>query len=120
MRPRCGGRPNCCRVHPVDEVPLELEEASEFEAVVWDYRALGLTLRSHPMLLLRPQMDERRFATAADLADAENGDFVRYVGIVTLRQQPETAKGVIFVSLEDDWQGAGLRRDAIPLSDTPS
>ncbi|CAM4130652.1 error-prone DNA polymerase [Roseateles saccharophilus] len=87
---------------PVDEPELEIEPAGEGEEVIWDYSTLGLTLRSHPLALLRSRLDERRFATAEDLSMAENGDFVQYAGIVTLRQQPETAKGVIFVSLEDE------------------
>ena len=45
---------------------------------------------------------KRRLLTAADLQDVPNGRLVRYCGIVTLRQQPETAKGTIFVSLEDE------------------
>ncbi len=63
---------------------------------------MGLTLRSHPLKLLRPKLDERRFATAKDLVSTPNGRTVHYCGIVTLRQQPGTAKGVIFVSLEDE------------------
>jgi len=94
--------PKLLREAPVDEVPLELVEAPEGEEVLWDYRTTGLTLRSHPLLLLRPKLDERRFARAADLAEAENGDLVRYVGFVRRRQAPETAKGVIFVGLEDE------------------
>jgi error-prone DNA polymerase len=94
--------PKLLREAPVDEVPLQLVEAPEGEEVLWDFRTTGLTLRSHPLLLLRPKLDERRFARAADLAEAENGDLVRYVGFVRRRQAPETAKGVIFVGLEDE------------------
>jgi error-prone DNA polymerase len=90
------------RQAPVDEPVLDLIAAAEGEEVVWDYRTLGLTLRSHPLKLLRPKLDERRFATAEDLLRARDGRMVDYCGIVTLRQQPETAKGVVFVSLEDE------------------
>jgi error-prone DNA polymerase len=87
---------------PVDEPELELEEAAEGEEVLWDYRTLGLTLRTHPLALIRDELDQRRFVTAADLTGAEHGDYVQYVGLVTGRQAPPTAKGVMFVSLEDE------------------
>ncbi|NCT81636.1 MAG: error-prone DNA polymerase [Comamonadaceae bacterium] len=94
--------PELLRQAPVDEPVLDLQEAAEGEEVIWDYRTLGLTLRSHPLLLLRPKLDERRFATAEELMRTDDGEPVYYCGIVTLRQQPETAKGVVFVSLEDE------------------
>jgi error-prone DNA polymerase len=94
--------PELLRGAPVDEPELELEAASEAEEVLWDYRTTGLTLRAHPMELLRPELDKRRFSTAADLRHAEHGDYVHYVGLVTLRQSPPTAKGVLFMSLEDE------------------
>lgn len=86
----------------VEEDFLELPEALEGEEVVHDYDTVGLTLRSHPMLLLRPELVKRRLARAVELDDVPNGRFVRYAGIVTVRQQPETAKGVVFISLEDE------------------
>jgi error-prone DNA polymerase len=86
----------------VDEEFLELPEALEGEEVVHDYETVGLTLRSHPMLLLRPVLDRRKLARAVDLDRVPNGRFVRYAGIVTVRQQPETAKGTVFISLEDE------------------
>ena len=94
--------PKLLRQAPVDEPVLDLEPAAEGEEVVWDYRTLGLTLRSHPMQLLRPKLQERKFSTASELKELPDGRIVHYCGIVTLRQQPETAKGVIFVSLEDE------------------
>ena len=87
---------------PVEEDVLELPEAPEGEAIVWDYASLGLTLRRHPLALLRPLLHKRRLQTAEELKHAPNGRLVRHCGIVTLRQQPETAHGVVFVSLEDE------------------
>ena len=94
--------PQLLRDAPVDEEPLDLPAAPEGEEVVFDYAALGLTLRSHPMALLRSKLDERRLLTAAQLDTLPHGRLVRYGGIVTLRQQPETANGTVFVSLEDE------------------
>ena len=94
--------PKLLRDAPVDEQFLELDEAPEGEEVVQDYATTGLTLRTHPMALLRPHLVERRLRTAAELHDMPNGRLVRYCGIVTLRQQPDTANGTIFISLEDE------------------
>ncbi|HLL20073.1 MAG TPA: OB-fold nucleic acid binding domain-containing protein, partial [Rubrivivax sp.] len=94
--------PKLLREAPVDEAFLELSAALEGEEVVHDYETIGLTLRSHPLALLRPHLARRRLAAAADLEAARDGQFVRYAGIVTLRQQPETANGTIFISLEDE------------------
>jgi error-prone DNA polymerase len=85
-----------------DEATLDLPAAPEGEDILFDYATTGLTLRRHPLALLRPLLAKRRLARAVDLQDAPDGRFVRYAGIVTLRQQPATANGVIFVSLEDE------------------
>lgn len=88
---------------PVEEDVLELEEAPEGEEVLWDYSSIGLTLRSHPMKLLRPQLDKYKLRNSEQLRRTPNGRLVRTAGIVTLRQQPDTANGTIFVSLEDEF-----------------
>ena len=87
---------------PVGEDFLELPPAPEGEEIVFDYASTGLTLRRHPLALLRPLLSKRRLQSAQELHDLPDGSIVRCCGIVTLRQQPETAKGVIFVSLEDE------------------
>lgn len=94
--------PLLLRDAPVEEDILELPPALEGEEVLFDYAATGLTLRRHPLALLRPVLSKRRLMSAADLHDLPNGRLVRYCGLVTLRQQPDTANGVIFVSLEDE------------------
>ena len=94
--------PLLLREVPVHEDVLELPPAPEGDEVVFDYAALGLTLRSHPMKLLRPHLEGRRLMTSRDLEAAPTGRLVRYCGIVTLRQQPETANGTVFISLEDE------------------
>ena len=94
--------PKLLRDAPVEEDFLELPAALEGEEVVHDYATVGLTLRSHPLALLRPVLNRYRLARAADLERVRDGRWVRYAGIVTVRQQPETAKGTIFISLEDE------------------
>ncbi len=85
-----------------DEALLALPEAPEGEEVVWDYASTGLTLRSHPMRLLRPKMERWKVKTSQELRRLSNGQRVRTAGIVTLRQQPGTANGTVFMSLEDE------------------
>jgi error-prone DNA polymerase len=94
--------PPLLREAPVHEKFLELRPAEEGEEVVGDYAAVGLTLRSHPLALLRSRLTERRLRTAAELNQMPDGRLVRTCGLVTLRQQPETAHGTLFISLEDE------------------
>ncbi|MBP8101307.1 MAG: error-prone DNA polymerase [Burkholderiaceae bacterium] len=94
--------PQLLREAPVNEDYLELPEAQEGEEVVWDYASTGLTLRRHPLAILRPALARQGWRTAAELHDVPNGRFAKACGLVTVRQQPETAHGVMFVSLEDE------------------
>jgi error-prone DNA polymerase len=87
---------------PIDEEILQLPAAQEGEEVTFDYASIGLTLRSHPLLLLRSQLSKQKLLTAAQMRDYPTGRLVRACGIVTMRQQPGTAKGVVFVTLEDE------------------
>ena len=94
--------PPLLREAPVEEDWLELPAASEGEEVVFDYAALGLTLRSHPLLLLRTQLSKEKLLTAAQLRDLPSGRLVRAGGIVVMRQRSQTARGVMFLTLEDE------------------
>ncbi|WKB55828.1 error-prone DNA polymerase [Eleftheria terrae] len=87
---------------PFEEDVLELPAAAEGEEIVFDYASLGLSLRRHPLALLRPHLRERRLLTAEEMRGFPNGRLARACGIVTMRQQPSTSNGVIFVTLEDE------------------
>jgi error-prone DNA polymerase len=80
----------------------------EEEAVAEDYSVFGLSLRNHPMTFFRKEMKARRMATAADLKTLPNGKFVKIAGLVLFRQRPGTAKGTIFVTIEDETGAANL------------
>jgi error-prone DNA polymerase len=67
-----------------------------------DYRALGLTLNRHPLALLREQLAGFKVQTAAELRGCPHGRLARASGLVTHRQRPPTAKGTMFVTLEDE------------------
>ncbi|MBL8226001.1 MAG: error-prone DNA polymerase [Chromatiales bacterium] len=82
-------------------VPL-LRRPGEGEEVVADYGALGLTLGPHPLALLRAALGERGVWTAEALWACADGELVHAAGIVTTRQRPGSASGVVFVTLEDE------------------
>lgn len=94
--------PALLRAAPVHEAALQLPAAPEAEEVRFDYAALGLTLRTHPLSLLREQLSKLKLSTAAQLGRLPHGRLVRTCGLVTLRQSPGTAHGVTFVTLEDE------------------
>lgn len=72
------------------------------EHVVEDYRTLHLSLKSHPLALLRETLSERRVLPAERLAEIQNGSRARVAGLVLVRQRPGTASGVIFMTLQDE------------------
>ena len=79
-----------------------LRRPSEAEDVVEDYRSLGLTLRRHPMALLRPGFEARQCVVASRLGEQTSGNLIRVAGLVITKQRPGTASGVTFVTLEDE------------------
>ncbi|WP_018410213.1 error-prone DNA polymerase [Methyloversatilis thermotolerans] len=87
---------------PLDEVPLALQAPREGEDIVADYASLGFTLGRHPLALLRTQLRAQRFITAAELRRLPDRTLARAAGIVTCRQRPGTASGVMFVTVEDE------------------
>src|SRR5262249_3590035 len=72
------------------------------EEVIADYRALHLTLKSHPMALLRDDLARLNMVPSAALGTSRDGMRLAVAGIVLVRQRPGTAKGVIFATLEDE------------------
>ncbi|MFM0385742.1 error-prone DNA polymerase [Paraburkholderia dipogonis] len=84
-----------------DETP-DLGAPSEASNIVADYRSVGLTLGRHPLELLRSQLLANRLMPASTLRGYRDGRLARGCGLVTVRQRPGTAKGVMFVTLEDE------------------
>jgi len=84
------------------EPPPALPAPTEGQDIVADYRTLGLTLRRHPLALLRGRLQGKRLVTAAEIARTPHGRLARTAGIVIGRQRPDTASGVVFVTLEDE------------------
>jgi len=89
-------------VAEVVEPQVALLPLSAGREVVEDYRATQLSLRAHPLVFLRDRLAARRIARCADLMDMKDGARVEVAGLILVRQRPGSAKGVVFVTLEDE------------------
>ncbi|MBM3570670.1 MAG: DNA polymerase III subunit alpha [Alphaproteobacteria bacterium] len=78
------------------------------QEVIEDYASLRLSLKAHPMALLRRQMADEGWKPCAAAAESRHGQPIRLAGIVLVRQRPGTAKGIVFVTLEDETGVANL------------
>jgi len=86
----------------IAEAALQLPAPSEAEELVADYHHLGLTLGRHPLALLRQRLRALRFMPAEILHHYSDGQLARGCGMVTVRQRPDTASGVVFITMEDE------------------
>ncbi len=84
------------------EQRIALPPPSAFEDTRADYASIGLTLGAHPVGLIRRQLQQRRYTRAVELAQWPDKRSARYAGLVILRQRPQTASGVTFLTLEDE------------------
>ena len=86
-----------------DETPVELPATTLGEHVVHDYASISLSLKAHPIAFFRDELASRDVISSAEHWDEHfKGRYVRVAGLVLVRQQPGTAKGVIFITLEDE------------------
>jgi error-prone DNA polymerase len=98
------GQPSESKYEPQLSLPLLTDAAH----VVEDYAATGLSLKAHPVSFVRQQLDSLRVTSAGSLSKMKNGDAVKVAGLITVRQRPGTAKGVLFVTIEDESGFANL------------
>jgi error-prone DNA polymerase len=84
------------------EPAVTLPEMPQGEHVIRDYRTLSLSLKAHPVSFLRQQLDAERVTRAIGLETFANGRRIAVAGLVLVRQRPGTAKGVIFMTIEDE------------------
>jgi error-prone DNA polymerase len=97
------------RPRPRDLEPkVTLPKLTLGEQIVDDYSTISMSLRAHPLQLLRPTLSERRMANSQKLRETRSGDFLQLAGLVLVRQRPGTASGVVFVTLEDEFGIANL------------
>ncbi|MFN7191065.1 MAG: OB-fold nucleic acid binding domain-containing protein, partial [Rhodospirillales bacterium] len=93
---------------PPDDAPIVLPEMALGEQVAEDYAHLRLSLKAHPIALLRGDLAAARLQTCEQLTRSKNGARTTLAGLVLLRQRPGTAKGTLFVTLEDETGIANL------------
>ena len=93
---------------PTKEADYGLPSMLIGEHVVEDYRTIGLSLKTHPAALLRPDLEARGVTPSDRLPDIPNGKRVRVAGLVLVRQRPGTASGVIFMTLQDEGHVANV------------
>ncbi|MGN6181406.1 MAG: error-prone DNA polymerase, partial [Mucilaginibacter sp.] len=90
------------------EMEVRLPPMTRGEHVVQDYISTGLSLKDHPVGLVRPMLSHMRNIRVCEMANLKDGDDVRLAGLITVRQRPGTAKGVLFMTLEDETGSANL------------
>lgn len=95
-------------VPEIDEPAVALRPMTAGGEVVEDYRHIGLSLRSHPLSFLREDLRRRRIVSCAEAMEARDGCWLDAAGIVLVRQRPGSAKGVMFITLEDETGIANL------------
>ena len=93
---------------PDPEPTVTLPDLTLGEQVVDDYGSFSMSLRSHPLALLRPTFSARGISRTSVLKDSKNGDVFTLAGLVLVRQRPGTASGVVFVTIEDEHGIANL------------
>lgn len=86
----------------IAEQSVTLNPLTAGREVVEDYRATQLSLRAHPVAFLRERLAERHITRCGDLMHLKDGDIVEVAGLILVRQRPGSAKGVVFVTLEDE------------------
>jgi error-prone DNA polymerase len=103
-----------------------LKPMTESERIVADYAGMGLTVGRHPMALRREELATRGVMRACDLRSARHGRRVRVAGMVITRQRPGTAKGFVFLTLEDETGVANIivrpdlfARDRLVITEEP-
>ncbi|MBL8704562.1 MAG: error-prone DNA polymerase, partial [Rhodospirillales bacterium] len=93
---------------PTREADFALPAMPLGEQVVEDYRTLRLSLKTHPLALLRGELDRRKVIPSERLESVKDGARVRVAGLVLVRQRPGTASGVIFMTLQDETHVANV------------
>ncbi|MBB4215228.1 error-prone DNA polymerase [Rhizobium sp. BK212] len=97
------------RVIPEQQEPeVNLRQMTEGHNVVQDYSHVGLTLREHPITFLRRDLQQRNIVTCSEAMNAPDGRWLMTAGLVLVRQMPGSAKGVMFITIEDETGPANL------------
>jgi len=88
--------------HNPEETQISLPFMSPAQHVIQDYAATGLSLKAHPVSFVREQLKMLQITPSANLKSYKNSELIKVAGLVTIRQRPGTAKGVVFITVEDE------------------
>jgi error-prone DNA polymerase len=110
-------------VAELNEPEVALKSMTQGSEVVQDYGHMGLTLRGHPVSFLRDQLTRKRIVSCAEAMGARDGRWLMAAGLVLVRQKPGSAKGVMFITIEDEtgvanvvvWPGLFEKRRKVVL-----
>ncbi|NNF00604.1 MAG: error-prone DNA polymerase [Pyrinomonadaceae bacterium] len=89
-------------INEQQETPSYIQKMNDLELIETDLRSTGLTIGKHPMAFLRKELDNRGILSSIEANNLRKGDMVMVAGAVICRQRPMTAKGVMFITLEDE------------------
>ena len=95
-------QPLFAKLNESEPTPCTLTRMTAMEEVHADYDMMGLSLKAHPISLIRDELLAQRCATSKDLEGLRDGRHVRVAGLILLRQKPSTAKGIVFATMEDE------------------
>jgi error-prone DNA polymerase len=90
------------------EPTVELTPMTEGAEVVEDYRSASLSLRAHPLAFLRDELSARKILPCSAVRTTKDGRWIDLAGLVMVRQRPGSAKGVMFITIEDETDNANL------------
>lgn len=90
------------------EEKISLPEMELSEHVVYDYATTSLSLKAHPVSFVRKELERFNVTTTSGLEKSKDGDLVKVAGLILVRQRPETATGICFITIEDETGTANL------------
>ena len=98
------GTPSQSEAEGLTELPV----MTAGEHVIHDYASTSLSLKAHPVSFFRARLDQLQVTPASELGKMKNGQFIKVCGLITVRQRPGTASGVLFITIEDETGFANL------------
>lgn len=90
------------------EAKVKLKNMTKEEIVIADYKSLQLSLNAHPLSLLRAELKNKNIMPCKDLATVRDGNIIKVAGLILIRQRPSSAKGTMFITIEDETSNANI------------
>ena len=90
------------------EAEVKLKNMTKEDIVIADYKSLQLSLNAHPVSLLRTKLKTKNIIPCKDLVTARDGAIIKVAGLILIRQRPGSAKGTMFITIEDETSNANI------------